>query len=87
MNRKKKRYDDDDGRVIAPMNIEGMPWYIEGKAPISSNDEHNKSDEIKLGKKDTAKLIFKLYALILPVALLFIVALALLIVFVGRPWK
>ena len=28
MKRKTKRtYDDDDGRTIAPMNIEGMPWY------------------------------------------------------------
>lgn len=28
MSRKPMRtYDDDDGRTIAPMNIEGMPWY------------------------------------------------------------
>ena len=25
--RKKKVRDWDDGRVIAPMNIDGMPWY------------------------------------------------------------
>lgn len=25
--RKKKQYDDDDGRTIANMNVEGMPWY------------------------------------------------------------
>ena len=24
----KKAVFEDDGRVIAPMNIEGMPWYI-----------------------------------------------------------
>ena len=24
---KKNRPADDDGRVIAPMNVEGMPWY------------------------------------------------------------
>ena len=23
---KKKVYDDDDGRVIANMNVDGMPW-------------------------------------------------------------
>lgn len=23
----KKQYDDDDGRTIADMNVEGMPWY------------------------------------------------------------
>ena len=27
MARRKKNYPDDDGRVIAPMNVEGMPWY------------------------------------------------------------
>ena len=25
--RKKKTYDDDDGRTIANMNVDGMPWY------------------------------------------------------------
>jgi len=24
---RKKIYDDDDGRTIANMNVEGMPWY------------------------------------------------------------
>lgn len=27
----KKQYADDDGHVIANMNVEGMPWYSEGK--------------------------------------------------------
>ena len=27
MARKRKVYDDDDGRTIAEMNVEGMPWY------------------------------------------------------------
>ncbi len=27
MGRKRKVYDDDDGRTIADMNVEGMPWY------------------------------------------------------------
>ena len=28
MSRKKKVYDDDDGRTISNMNVEGMPWYV-----------------------------------------------------------
>ncbi len=24
----KKQYDDDDGRVIANMDVDGMPWYL-----------------------------------------------------------
>ena len=28
MSRKpRKQYDDDDGRTIANMNVDGMPWY------------------------------------------------------------
>jgi hypothetical protein len=27
MKRRPKQYDDDDGRVIANMNVEGMRWY------------------------------------------------------------
>ena len=30
MKKKQKVYDDDDGRTIANMNVEGMPWYVEG---------------------------------------------------------
>ena len=30
MSKRKKTYDDDDGRVIANMNVDGMPWYVEG---------------------------------------------------------
>ncbi len=29
MPKRKKQYDDDDGRVIANMNVDGMPWYVE----------------------------------------------------------
>ena len=24
----KKHYEDDDGRVVANMNVDGMPWYM-----------------------------------------------------------
>ena len=36
--RKKNRYsEEDDGRVIAPMNVAGMPWYApKPKTPKSS---------------------------------------------------
>jgi hypothetical protein len=27
MQRKKKQYDDDDGRTIIKMDVEGMPWF------------------------------------------------------------
>lgn len=27
MPRKPKQYEDDDGRTIVDMNVDGMPWY------------------------------------------------------------
>lgn len=42
---KRKRYDDDDGRVIAKMNVEGMPWYSGGELQTSTEEasEHEES--------------------------------------------
>lgn len=86
--RKKKKYDDDDGRVIAPMNVAGMPWYIEKTDNcLTESSGTAKNDESKLSKKDTARLIFKLYSIMIPIALVFIIGLVLLIIFVGKPWK
>ena len=35
----KRQYPDDDGRVIAPMNVEGMPWYAKTNLPGASGGE------------------------------------------------
>ena len=34
---KKKKEFLDDGHVIAPMNVEGMPWYSEGWVQSTQN--------------------------------------------------
>jgi len=50
MARKRKTYDDDDGRVIANMNVDGMPWYVDaarkkqersGEEPELTREERN----------------------------------------------
>ena len=38
----KKKYDDDDGRVIANMNVEGMPWYDENHRPSNQNEQSSR---------------------------------------------
>ncbi len=39
MTRKSKReYEDDDGRTIARMNVDGMPWYTGGFTPPAEED-------------------------------------------------
>lgn len=45
----KKRYDDDDGRTIARMNVDGMPWYIPGserRAPVEG-DSTDTGEELR----------------------------------------
>lgn len=39
MSRKPRQYDDDDGRTIADMNVEGMPWYVKRTAPKDKKAE------------------------------------------------
>ncbi len=34
--------DEDDGRVIAKMNVEGMPWYVE-KSPTADGGGEKES--------------------------------------------
>lgn len=47
MAKKKKRYDDDDGRVIAKMNVEGMPWYSPGHTRTLSEQEREDEEDTK----------------------------------------
>ena len=35
----KKLYDDDDGRTIADMNVDGLPWYQRNKPDRKIEDE------------------------------------------------
>ena len=39
MARKRKVYDDDDGRTIANMNVEGMPWYQKPSPDAQTGEE------------------------------------------------
>ncbi len=50
MPKERKRYDDDDGRTIAKMNVDGMPWYASGKSRASGQDENGQA-EISGGEK------------------------------------
>ena len=53
--RSKKQFPDDDGRVIAGMNVDGMPWYIENKI---NNTQSTSTDSEPLSIRETFQLIF-----------------------------
>lgn len=45
MPKDKNRIEEDDGRVIAPMDVEGMPWYLQ-KRKTSAEHGNDKQEEL-----------------------------------------
>ena len=52
MNKSKPKPSWDDGRVIADMNVPGMPWYKERRDDVSS-DKTKKDNKINKMKPPT----------------------------------
>jgi len=77
----KKTYPDDDGRVIAPMNVEGMPWYRKGK-PLGDSG----SKEPPLARRETLVLILNGALAGLTIALILGALGALFILFLTNVW-
>lgn len=50
MSKRKKTYDDDDGRVIANMNVDGMPWYVEDARKHRENLKENDFSDLTKGE-------------------------------------
>lgn len=74
MARKPKKYDDDDGRTIADMNVEGMPWYVKRSSPTPGSDE-----KIELSREETFSLMGGVLKAALLVGLVFLGVLGLFI--------
>ena len=47
MRKKHREYDDDDGHVIAPMNVPGMPWHTKRAVEGDPQPEQRKHDYSK----------------------------------------
>lgn len=96
-NKKKKEKWVDDGRVIAPMNVDGMPWYdnrqfkdsTKSSGETSSDDfDFNtlSKDEKKEYRKQTRYIIFGIMKYVIPLMAVFILVFALLIKFLTIIW-
>lgn len=74
----RKKYDDDDGRVISNMNVQGMPWNNDA-AESSSTVPDGKPQEEKqynddLTKSETAAIMWGAIKAALLISLVFSVA-------------
>ena len=67
MAKRHKKYDDDDGRTIVDMNVEGMPWY----QPRSGKDVNVDPDD-KPTRKERRSMVFGAFLAYLPAFLTFL---------------
>ena len=82
----------DDGRVVAPMNVEGMPWYTPGKETraIRGGDDAGAGDgagfTVKLTRRENIAFTFGVLKAVLLVTVVFIGSLFLFILFCTNIW-
>lgn len=81
MGKGKKTYEDDDGRVVAKMNVDGMPWYMRSQQEMPENN-----DLSDLSKGETWEIVKGTVKASLLVAGVFVVAFLLFILFCIYIW-
>ena len=78
--RDKKSLEGDDGRVIAPMNVEGMPWYT------PSTSEKTGEKRPRISREESRAMTFAVLKAALLLATVFGGAAALFILFCTKLW-
>lgn len=89
MAKGRKTYEDDDGRVIANMNIDGMPWYAEDarkRREENFRKAETASDFSDLSRKETWEIIKGATKAGLLISGIFIAGAALFILFCLFVW-
>lgn len=82
MAKKRRQYDDDDGRTIVNMNVDGMPWYDRNA------EEHKKEnrEKITLNSEEGRAAIWGALKASLLITAIFAVAFFLFILFCDTIW-
>ena len=78
---KRRKYDDDDGRVIANMNVDGMPWYVD-----AAKKKEASSQELDLTKEESKAVLWGTVKAGLLIASVFVVAALIFILFCIHVW-
>ena len=88
MSKRRRVYDDDDGRVLAKMNVEGMPWYSPPQATLKSTGDDADSSHApqELSRKETFWIIMGSIKAGLVVAGFFSLALVVVVVLCLLIW-
>ena len=85
--RNRKIYDDDDGRVVSSMNVDGMPWYNEGLETKPDTDSTDRDEEqLELTREEKRAIASGVFAASALVAGIFILAGFLFVLFCKFVW-
>ena len=83
---KKKTYDDDDGRVIANMNVDGMPWSMSDVLSRRKKSDEKLQSSSDFSDVDTREIIKGTVKAGLVIAGVFLAGAALFILFCLYVW-
>ena len=85
MARTPKQYEDDDGRTVADMNVEGMPWFDRERARRERKRAQEDGIDLPPGTKGSAFLgILAAIALVTVIFAVVFLLVILLITLIGR---
>jgi len=88
--RAEKPENIDDGRVIASMNVDGMPWYSPGKTrdatDADTSDDNTTVAPIEMTRRESIAFTFGILKAVLLVTLVFLGSLFLFIIFCINIW-
>lgn len=85
MKKKKREPFIDDGRVIANMNVEGMPWY-KGVPDTSDTNTSKEQIPIELTAKEKRAMMRGVMSAALLITFIFVAVFALFICFCVFVW-
>ena len=87
MPRKPKEYDDDDGRVIVNMDVEGMKWHDRRVRQEKRAERSDKNDQgPKMTRSESRRFTFYAVLAGLTIVLVFAVVWILLTLFATQIW-
>ena len=84
MARGKKTYDDDDGRTIANMDVDGMPWYSGGPSRGLKRNRGAEEGKTPMSPEERRATLSAVVCASLLIAAVFGIAFFLLIFFMDR---
>ncbi len=86
MRKKPKLPDYDDGRTVAPMNVDGMPWFVNETDIPPTPNENGDREPVKLTRREMGLMIGGVLLAVLAVGGIFLLVYFLFILFCTNVW-